>query len=130
LGNNAGATATLAGTDYHGRAIGGLLDTIQRMVSAIEVSNFAEIGRLQSVLDSNTAELDAERAQLGIETQTAQAVQQRVEDDQVRLQSGLSDNLDADFAQVVSDISLRQASLEASLRFVAQTARLSLLDFL
>jgi flagellar hook-associated protein 3 FlgL len=52
------------------------------------------------------------------------------EDRVIELQSQLSDELDADLATVISDLSQRQLALEASMRIIGQTAQLSVLNFL
>ena len=63
----------------------------------------------------------------GTYSYSAEAV---TEDKVIQLKSQLSDEIDADLATVISDLSARQTALEASMRIIGQTAQLTVLNFL
>ncbi len=123
-------TVRLAGTDYNRLAVGGIVDTMMRLANAIEESDFGEISRLQILLDKAGDQLSSVRAEVGLQGQAATLTKTRLEDDAVRLKAGISENIEADVTAVVSQVALRQAAMEASLRLVGQTAQLTVLDFL
>jgi flagellin-like hook-associated protein FlgL len=57
-------------------------------------------------------------------------MQEVADDTVIDLKAQLSLEVDADLAKVITDITARQTSQEASLKLIAESARLSLLDFL
>ncbi len=52
------------------------------------------------------------------------------EESQLNLKAQESENIDTDFAQVVSELQSRQAAQEATLSLLSQVTRLSLFDYL
>jgi flagellin-like hook-associated protein FlgL len=54
----------------------------------------------------------------------------RLEDEKISLESTLSLEIDADFVDVVSQLTARQAAFEASLQLIGRTFQLTLLDYL
>jgi flagellar hook-associated protein 3 FlgL len=48
----------------------------------------------------------------------------------ISMKSQLSDEIDADIATVVSDMSQRQLALEASMRLIGKTSQMTVLNFL
>ncbi len=129
-GTTSGASAQLTGADLNMQAPGGMVDNLLRMRDAIRDSDFPEIGRLQALMDLDSDKFAGVRAEIGMQSQATSDIQARLEDDAVRLEAGVSDNIDADITSVVSQVALRQAALEASLRLMGQTAQMTVLNFL
>lgn len=125
-----GGSAILSGVDYRPRDAGGAIDTLLRLEKAVRANDIPEIGRLQAKLDKDLDTSSRTRGRVGVWSANLQDLRSAVQDESVLLQSQLSDELDADLATVISELQARQAALEASMRFVGQTANLSLLDFL
>lgn len=125
-----GGSAILTGVDYRPRDAGGAIDTLLRLEIAVRENDIPEIGRLQAKLDTDFNQSSQTRGRVGVWTSSLQDMRSAVEDETVLMKSQLSDELDADLATVISELQARQAALEASMRFVGQTANLSLLDFL
>ncbi len=57
-------------------------------------------------------------------------MQTRTEDQQVQLKEVESLEIDADLASVISELTSRQAALEAILRLMGTSSQLSLFDFI
>ena len=123
-------TINFTGDDFSGREPGGILDDLIRLKAAVRQSDFGEIARLQANVDAGTEKVANVRAELGIHTQAAAATQTRLEDDNVALKQGISDNLDADLTEVISQVSLRQAAMQASLQIMGKMSGITLLDYL
>jgi flagellar hook-associated protein 3 FlgL len=70
------------------------------------------------------------RGIVGARQQNIEAVQTRTEEQQIQLKEVESNEIDADLATVISDLSSRQAALEASLKLMGSSSQLSLFDFL
>ena len=48
----------------------------------------------------------------------------------ISLQGQLSEEIDADFTKVISQLNQRQTALEASLRLMGQTSQMTVLNYL
>lgn len=125
-----GSFASLTGSDYARKEAGGTIDTLIRLEAAGRVGDVREIERLQNLVDSGFNKATSARGRIGIWSQNVQVMQASADEQAIALKSELSIEIDADFATVISDLTQRQTSLEASLKMICQTARLSLLDFL
>jgi flagellar hook-associated protein 3 FlgL len=130
LGTSSGGTVSLVGSDYAPRHPGGAIDTLIRLAAAVREGNPAVIEQLQQQLDADTETVRQVRGRVGLWTQDLDRMQEVADDTVIDLKAQLSEEVDADIAQVVTDITARQTSQEASLRLIAQSARMSLLDFL
>jgi flagellin-like hook-associated protein FlgL len=53
-----------------------------------------------------------------------------LEDDDVELRSALSDEIDVDIVEAISNLTARQVSLQASLQTIGNILQLSLLDYI
>lgn len=125
-----GGSAVLTGADYRPRDAGGAIDTLLRLERAVRSNDIPEIGRLQAKLDTDLDISSRTRGRVGVWSANLQNLKSAVQDESVLLQSQLSDELDADLASVISELQARQAALEASMRFVGQTANLTVLNYL
>ncbi|MEM6363872.1 MAG: flagellar hook protein [Planctomycetota bacterium] len=125
-----GSFAVLRGRDYRPLEPGGAIDTLLRLEAAIRDADIVEIGRLQDRLDDDLDRSSRTRGRVGTWNATVRDLKDAIQDENTLLESQLSDALDADLATVISELQARQAAMEASLRFIGQTAGLTVLNFL
>ena len=92
--------------------------------------NSLEIERLIGILDEDFDRLVFARAELGARQQTLDAIDQRLQIENVELQSALSDRIDVDLVEAIFNLTARQTAFEATLQVIVQTSHLSLIDFL
>ena len=131
LATTTGGTAEiLTGTDTHTLEVRGLFNTLIRLQDALLAQNTVEIERAIQLLDEDLDRLAFSRAELGARQQALDVMQPRLEDEEVELRRVLSDEIDVDLVEAISNLTARQAAFEATLRVIAQTFQLSLLDFL
>lgn len=130
LGTVGGGVVSLVGNDYAPRHPGGAIDTLIRLAAAVREGNPVVIAQLQQQLDADRETVNQVRGRVGLWTQDLDRMQEVAEDTVLNLKAQLSQEVDADIAQVITDITARQTSQEASLKLIAQSARMSLLDFL
>jgi flagellin-like hook-associated protein FlgL len=112
------------------RETAGVFNTLIRLADALETRDNAELERLSAMLGEDLERINFARAELGNRQQVLDVLKDRTDTEVIELKRVLSDEIDVDLAQAISDLVGRQASLEASLRMSAQTLQLSLLDFL
>lgn len=130
LGTASAGTVSLVGKDYAPRHSGGAIDTLIRLAAAVRDGDPAVIERLQQQLDTDRETVNEVRGRVGLWTQDLDRMQEVADDTVIDLKAQLSLEVDADMAKVITDITARQTSQEASLKLIAESARLSLLDFL
>lgn len=129
-GTTIGPVAVLSGGDYVPKEAGGTIDTLTRLEAAVREGDLSEIARLQTRLDNDFDRSSRIRGRVGVWSQNLDVLKSAADDQAIALKSQLSTEVDADLATVISQLQQRQTSLEASLKLIGQTARLSLLDFL
>lgn len=125
-----GAFEIFRGSDYKPLEPGGAVDTLIRLETAVRSGDIKEISRLQGLLDVDLDRSNNTRGRVGVWTQNVQQLKESADDQVIALKSELSTEIDTDFASVITELQQRQATVEASLRLIGQTAQLSLLDFL
>ena len=125
-----GPVDTIIGGDFNVRDAGGTLDTLLRLRKAVRTGDIPEITRLQAALDVDLDRASRARGRVGVWTRNAQQLSDVAESRLISMKSQLSDEIEADIATVVSDMSQRQLALEASMRLIGKTSQMTVLNFL
>lgn len=120
----------LRGLDPHPQEVPGLFNALLRLHAALVAFDRAKIERAIHLLDEGLDQLHFARAELGARNQMLTTLSAQLEDQTVQLRSDLSQVLDTDLAQAISELAARQAAYDASLKLAAQVFRNSLLDYL
>jgi len=120
----------LTGSDVNPQETEGLFTALVRLRQALLVNDNREIERAMALLDQASTDVTFSRAELGAHQQSLDALQTRLDTEDVQIQQDLSQEYDVDLAQVISDLTARQAALQASLKTIAATTQLTLLDYL
>lgn len=122
--------STLIGNDYAPRHAGGAIDTLIRLAAAVRAGDVGQIEQLQPLLDQDREQALQVRGRVGVWSQELQRMQDAADTNAIELKGQLSNEVEADFASVISEIKARETAREASLRMIAESARMTLLDFL
>ncbi len=130
VGSVIGPVDTIIGSDFNTRDAGGTLDTLLRLRKAVTTGDIPEITRLQATLDIDLDRASRARGRVGVWSRNAQQLSDVAETRLISMKSQLSDEIDADIATVVSDMSQRQVALEASMRLIGKTSQMTVLNFL
>ncbi len=120
----------LTGADVNPRETFGMFTALIRLKHGLEVNDLWEIERATSMLEQSTINMNFARAELGARQQGIELLQSRNADDEVQIRDDLSRDYDVDLAQAISDVTAKQAAMQASLQTIAKTARMTLLDYL
>lgn len=126
----ADGSAVLTGFDSNPQQVEGVFTALIRLREAIRVGDPTQIQRGVDQLDRATANLNFARADLGARLQSLDVIQNRIESENVSLQGELSQNIDVDFTSAISDLTAKQAALQASLQVAALLNKTTLLDYL
>ncbi|MDG2223998.1 MAG: flagellar hook protein [Rubripirellula sp.] len=129
-GSIVGPVDTIVGTDFAPRDAGGVLDTLLRLERAIGEGEIPEIARLQLKLDDDFDRASRSRGRIGVLSNNLQQLQASTENKVIQLRGQLSQEVDADLATVISELTQRQTALDASMRLMGQTSKMTILNFL
>jgi flagellin-like hook-associated protein FlgL len=127
---NANGELVLQSEDRNTLEADSVFNTLIRLRTALEQNDEEEIGRSLERLDADMDRVNFARAELGARLQNLEFIDLRLQDENVQLQSALSQDIDVDLVQAISDLTARQYAFEASLRTTASLLQLSLLNFL
>lgn len=125
-----GESAKLTGRDVRPFETEGIFTALVRLHGALLQNNVTEAQRAVDLLDRAVLQLNFARAELGAKQQALDILSQRLEDENLQLQSSLSSDYDADLAEVVSALVAKQSAYQAALQATARIFRLTLLDYL
>jgi flagellar hook-associated protein 3 FlgL len=125
-----GGVATLQGSDPNPGQVDGIFNTLIRLKSALTSGDSLGIQNGLSALSTDQDRLNLARSTLGEQEQSLSNIQTQLTNSSTSLQSSLSQNVDVDMAQVISQLSGAQTSMEASLQTTALVSKLTLLNYL
>jgi flagellin-like hook-associated protein FlgL len=131
VATTSGGTADqLTGADPNPIEVKGVFSALLRMREALVANDQPSLERAAGLLDAAFDKVNFAHGELGARTQSLDALTTHLEDEQTELKKSLSDEVDVDFVQAVSDFTARQASFQASLQLSAKMSQLTLLNYL
>jgi flagellin-like hook-associated protein FlgL len=129
-GSLVGGTAEIIrASDVNPHEVKGLFNSLSKLAAAIDDFDLRQIERLMTDLDTDFQRVNFARAEIGTRQQFLEIVESRGQDEELELRRVLSLEIDTDIVAAISDLTAKQASVEASLRLIGQTFQLSLLDY-
>lgn len=125
-----GAAATIATGDRNPREVVGVFNVLVRLADALRTNNEPEIERILAQLDETSENVTLSRADIGARQQSLDVLNLRLDTEVVDLKSVLSNEIEVDLTEAISNLAGKQAAYQASLQMTAQIVRLTLLDYL
>jgi len=121
---------TLTGTDPDPQEVSGVFNTLLRLKDALTNFSHEKLSRATELLDTDLDRVNFARADVGQRNQTITTISKQLDDETVELKSNLSDAIDANLPQTISDLVGRQAAIQASLQLAATVFQTTLLNYL
>jgi flagellin-like hook-associated protein FlgL len=125
-----GTEAVITGTDANPQETAGVFNSLLRMSRALQSNDMTEVQRDVNQLTQASQNLNFSQATLAAGEQGLSAAQTQLTSNNTQLQQLLSNDDDADMATVISDLTAAQTAFEASLEAMAQTFKMTLLNYL
>ncbi len=125
-----GAAETLTGADVHLQETEGVFNTLIRLREALLSNDISEIERTVELLKEDARRANFARADLGARQHGVNVLQDQLDGQTIELRAALSDEIDVDLAEAISELTGRQAAFQASLQATASILQMSLLNFL
>lgn len=129
-GTNQGGNNVISGVNVNSTEVDGVFSTLIKLRQAISDQNAEGVQSAWQSLDRDLDRLNVARGLVGSRQQNIARRIDKSMEEQIRLKEVESEHLDADLARVISELTHRQAALEASLQLMGQTARMTLFDYL
>ncbi len=129
-GATVGANSVIGGADVSGVQVDGVFSSLTALKAAIKNNRPEDMPRILASIDKDLERLSLARGIVGARQQAITDMQDSSANQQVQLKQIESDAVDADLAQVISDLSARQAALEASLQMMGQISKLTLFNYI
>jgi len=120
----------LTSGDRHTYEVDSIYNTLIRLRSALEAGNSEAIGEAVARLDVDLDRITFARGEIGTRLQSLDVVATRLQDESVQLQSALSNEIDVDLVEAISNLTARQYALQASLKTAGSILNLSILDYI
>ncbi|MGD9632294.1 MAG: flagellar hook-associated protein FlgL [Pirellulales bacterium] len=120
----------LTSQDRNTIEVDSVFNSMIRLRTAIQDADAVAIGAAVERLDVDLDRVTFARGEIGTRLQTLDSVQTRLEDENVQLQSALSNEVDVDLVEAISNLTARQYALQASLQTAGSILNLSILDYI
>jgi flagellin-like hook-associated protein FlgL len=120
----------LASEDRHTVEVDSVFNTLHRLREALAAGDPPAIGRAIERLDQDIERVSFARAEIGARLQVLENVSVRLQDENVQLRGALSEDIDVDLVEAISNLTARQFAFEASLRTAANLLQISLLNYI
>lgn len=127
---NAGASATINGSDETAVRVENLFTHLQELAAALKNNDERGIQLAGASLEVDIDSVVSARARVGVQARRIEDQLTLVEDRDIQEQTMLSQLQDADLTEVLTRFSQLQVQLQASLQIGSANQQLSLLDFL
>lgn len=127
---DSGGVSVINGSDVSGVEVEGAFTTLIRLRQALEQGRSEDIIRVTAALDEDLQRMSLARGFVGARQQSIDRITDLSAEQQLQLKEIESNELDSDLAQVISDMSARQAALQASLQLMANASKLTLFNYI
>jgi flagellar hook-associated protein 3 len=124
-----GQSITLAGSDVNPQETGSIFNALIKLSAAFQSNDNASIQRAMGLLSTSMQNLGNTRAELGVHEQALSTVSTQIANEELNLQSAMSNSYDTDMASAVSQYTAAQISYEATLQTTATLLKMTLLNF-
>lgn len=126
-----GTPEVLAGRDVNPKEVASVFNTIQKLINVLGGDmDLEETERVFQLLDEDLERINQVQAELGAKNRAVEVLTTRLEDETVNLRTSLSNEVDVDIVEAISNLTLQQTAYQASLQMIGQSFQLTLLNFL
>jgi flagellar hook-associated protein 3 FlgL len=126
-----GATGdTLTSTDPNPQEVSGVFNSLLRLRDALTNFSHEKMVRAVALLDQDFERTTFARSEVGARNQAIDTIKTQLQDQTVELKSNLSDQIDTNLPDAISNLAGRQAAMQASLQLAAQLFQTTLLNYL
>ena len=116
--------------DINSKISEGLFSILGQLESALRKGDLRDLSRLNANLDQEANRFFTLRGVVGTRQQTLDQAENKLGDEQILINDGLSESFEVDLASVITEYTNRQQSLQATYQVVSRTMNMNLIAFL
>ena len=121
----------LVGSDVNLREPKSLFTTLQRLIDSLSGTyDEAEFKRAMAMFELDFERLDDITADVALRGQRVDALSQLNDEEQLQLQTLLSDEFDVDVVAAISSLTIQETTLQSSLQLMARSFQLNLFSYI
>jgi len=124
------ATTPLSGRDVNPQEAAGAFNALIRLRDALRSGDRTQLSRLDDQIDEAIGNVTFARGEVGIRLKDLDNLEEQISQEKLQFQSALTEDLEVDLAEVISELATRQTTYEATLKVSAQLLQLSLAQYL
>lgn len=126
----AGQPQVITGTDVNPLEADGVFNSLLRLDQALATFDLVKIERAAAKLDENFIDLTFVKAELGSKANSLETLKNRIEREDIEIRSTLSTEIDTDIVKAISELTARQANMQATLQLIGRSLQLSIFDYI
>ncbi len=126
----AGQPITLTASDVNPQETGSIFNALIKLGAALQSNDTAGEQRAMGLLTTSMQTLSDAREQLGVNEQSLSTITTQVSNEQLNLQTVMSNSYDTDMASAVSQYTAAQIAYQATLQTTASLLQLSLMNYI
>lgn len=120
----------LSGRDVNPQETEGALNVLIRLRDALRSNDQSQFTRLDDQLDQSISNVTFTRGEIGVRLKDLDGIQDQISNEKIQFQEALSEDFEIDLAEVITQLTARQTTYEATLRVSAQLMQMSLVSYL
>ncbi len=124
------SSGTIVGNPLTYPHSGSVFTTLTQLYDALQAGDVAAMERAIAQIDDDINRATFARAEVGAREQALAIAQRNLEDEDVHLRSALSNEIEVDLIEAISNLTARQVALQASLQSMGAMLQTTLLDYL
>jgi flagellin-like hook-associated protein FlgL len=122
--------ASITGSDANPGETNSIFNSLIRLRDALRSNDLQGISRAVGLIDGSAKQLNFSRAEVGARQQVLDAVTDRLSAETIDLKAAVSNEIDVDMPEAISNLASQQAAFQAALQLAGQLHQLSLLNYL
>lgn len=126
-----GDPTTLTGRDVHQHESKGLFTTLRRLIDSLDGGyDEVQFARAMEMFEKDLTRLDDAAVDVALRGQRVESLSLSNEEEQLQLQTLLSDELDVDVVAAISSLTIQETTLQSSLQLMARSFQLNLFSYI
>ena len=126
-----GDPTTFTGRDVHQHEAKGLFTTLRRLIDSLDGGyDEVQFERAMEMFEKDLARLDDAAVDVALRGQRVESLSLSNEEEQLQLQTLLSDEFDVDVVAAISSLTIQETTLQSSLQLMARSFQLNLFSYI
>lgn len=128
--DNGGTAGVLNGREVNPRQADGVFTLLSQLETALRSNDNATLGRLVGRIETEATRISQVRGEIGSRQNLLSTTNTSLKDAAINTKATLSQLIDADMTEVITELTQKQQILQATYQVASQTLKMTILDYL